>query len=421
MEPNLFQTNLFSKQIIGDFAVYNNSLLFRSGTFPERIVNGRPLSITNDQIADVVKNFKPVSGNIEHTNYLKGKAAHVLSVAQFGDELRGAVAIPLLLDQLISDDERKLSVELNPITYRNLDSICLCTNPRITDAMLMTAEQNYFKKPIDSTDHGKHILQNIHDMAANHGAICDTSESNEGKMTNDNKFVSKPESKSIQGIHDAAVAGGASCSSMGYGYYTAMPLDRTTMTVQPLIEDQGTNTHLSNKSPSERKNMKLSDFIKEKLGIKNKNEQLENDLGDFGNTILDPSGVIHILEPVPDVDIKTNAEFVAKSNEAAELKAQLDKLQAEKDAQFTKDNETVIDNLIKIGKFDPVDKQKLVEQRAANFSVFDALAELISVKPEFLNQNTVDAGKVRDAQDGKINTKEALEANKQALSSVIGL
>ncbi len=423
---NIFEANLFTRKTVGDYSVYDNSLLFRAGTFPERIVNGKPLTVTSDQIAMVVKNFHtPVSGNIGHLNYLKGRALHILSVSQSGDELRGTVAIPTLLDQLINDDERRLSVELDPSNFDRLIGAALCTNPRITDAMLMTAEED-FAKAKHTTLHGQNALQNIHDMAARSGAICIDGDKDQDKM------VSKGESKSMQDIHDKTLESGASCSSMGYGYYVDMPLDRTTLPVQPFQDVLGHITHETQISPTEgqsatskfitvnkdKKPMKLSEMIKSLFS--GKSTTIENDLDD---TVLDPSGVVHKLESVEaKVDITKTAEFIAKDKEAADLKSKLDQLEADKKAQFTKDNEAVVDQLIKIGKFDPKDKAVLLERRATNFTVFDQMVEMVPVKSEYLNANTVSADQVRDQQDGKIDTKKALEANRAALSKLgVGL
>jgi len=120
------------RRVDGENAIYPMSLLFKAGEYKDK-----SYAMTGDEIRAAVEGFAPIGGNIEHTNFLKGRACQVRRVWAEGDTLKGEVAVPLGLDALLTDDERKLSCEWNRDT-KTLTGIALCMKPRVSDAALMT-------------------------------------------------------------------------------------------------------------------------------------------------------------------------------------------------------------------------------------------------------------------------------------------
>jgi len=407
---NLFEAGLFTRKVIGNYAVYDDSLLFRAGVFPERIVNGKQLEVTKKNLKSVVDTFAgPIPGNVQHSEFLKGKALHILNLWQVGDELKGTVAVPLWLDEHLDESHKKLSIELEPTTFNSIVGVAICTNPRVTDASLMAAFSEFSsKKTPHTTYHGQSSLQHIHDQAARSGAICVDDDKESGKMT------SKPESKHFQKIHDEAVSGGASCSNAGYGYYTfsSEPLECPVDASRSHTQTSETITQV-NTLPNEikdKKRMKLSDFIAWVQG----KETIENDL-------VEGNGDFKIPVTEPKVDVTKTVEFQAEVDKTKKLEDQLKAIEDENAAKFTKDNEDKIDALIVIGKIEPKDKEVMLAKRATNFSIFDELMEMIPVKPEFVNTNvpTVPADQIRDQMDkAKPGTSQALELNKKYISGL---
>lgn len=222
--------NTFARHEADGYAVYSDSLLFRAGTFPERKDKaGNPLVITTDHLDLAVTNFDgPLGGNVQHTKWLDGRAVQLTSLRRDGDTLRGETRIPLPLDGLLTDDERKISVEWNPATFDRLDGLCLCTNPRINDAACMTAftdyvataptdtdraertaqVASYFAKPVHNTPQGQNLMQMLHDMSAPYAVCIEPDGEGKGKMS------SKHELAGAQAIHDMTLTHGAKCPSL---------------------------------------------------------------------------------------------------------------------------------------------------------------------------------------------------------------
>lgn len=125
-----------SRRVEGGYAIYPNALLFEEGHYPDK-----QFSLGPADMDAAIANFTPVGGAIEHTPFLRGRALTVRSIRR--DEanpklLRGEVAVPLGLDELIDDAERSLSAEWDRETKR-LVGAALTLNPRIKGASLVAA------------------------------------------------------------------------------------------------------------------------------------------------------------------------------------------------------------------------------------------------------------------------------------------
>lgn len=185
------------RRVEGAWTVYPNSILFKAGSYPDK-----RLEMTIGDIDHVCQSFNPSdgAGNIEHTAFLSGRAARIRKVWREGDLLRGEVAIPTALDDLLIDDERKLSCEFYRPT-KTIAGIALTTDPRYKEAALMSAYANFARH---DTDQGQYALQAMHDHACRHGAVCD-------KKNID--MSSRHEATAIQQVHDTCVEHGAKCAS----------------------------------------------------------------------------------------------------------------------------------------------------------------------------------------------------------------
>ena len=114
---------LGSRRVDGENAIYTNSLLFRAGDYPDKACSFSPADL-----GKAVKQFTPVNGNLQHSDFLKGRAGEIRRMWQESDTLRGEVAVPLWLDENLIDAERRLSVEWN-LENLTIDGFALCTNP----------------------------------------------------------------------------------------------------------------------------------------------------------------------------------------------------------------------------------------------------------------------------------------------------
>lgn len=126
-----------SRYIEGTDAVYPRALLFRAGSYPDK-----NFSLTPEELKAAADLWMPLAGNIEHSDFLRGRAAFVRTAwTEDNDNLLiGEVRIPLALDVLLSDDERKISLEWDRFTKRP-KAVALTTRPRISDAVLMSLDR----------------------------------------------------------------------------------------------------------------------------------------------------------------------------------------------------------------------------------------------------------------------------------------
>jgi hypothetical protein len=211
-----FSGAAFRRRVDGEYAVYDDCLLFEAGNYPDK-----RFAITAAELAQAAAQFRPVGGNIEHTDFLAGKACEVRSV--FVDAtnpaiLRGEVAVPLWLDRELEGHERQLSCEWDRKT-KQLTGLALTVNPRIPTAALMAA---FAASTRHDTPSGQRTMQTIHDMAAKSGALCDQDNPNGTNRYTSSYFVSSHEREGLQAVHDAAIEHGAKCEDCGaVSNYTA--------------------------------------------------------------------------------------------------------------------------------------------------------------------------------------------------------
>lgn len=120
-------------------AIYDNALLFRAGDYPDK-----NFSMSPAEMANAARSWQPVPGNIQHSEFLAGRAG-TISRAWIDPTdptvLRGEVRVPLSLDRLLTDGEKRISMEWNR-AGKFADGFALCTNPRVSDAALMSLEAN---------------------------------------------------------------------------------------------------------------------------------------------------------------------------------------------------------------------------------------------------------------------------------------
>lgn len=182
----------------GPWAVYTNSLLFKAGDYPDK-----QFAMSAAELSEAATAFQPVGGNIEHSDFLSGRAATVRKawVDADGVTLRGEVAIPFALDELLTPQERGLSCEWDRAT-KSLTGIALTRSPRVTDAALMSAYATFAAR--HDTPHGQYAMQAMHDESCRHGATCSAQNAN---------MASRHEASAIQQMHDTAVEHGAKCAT----------------------------------------------------------------------------------------------------------------------------------------------------------------------------------------------------------------
>jgi hypothetical protein len=161
-------TTLFAgRRVEGDYAIYPDSLLFKAGEYPDKA-----FTMTPEELYAAIEQFQPVSGNIEHTDYLQGKACEVRSI-RFDETdsftLLGEVAVPLWLDAHLEGHERRLSCEWDRDT-KTLAGIALTVTPRVAEAALLSAFTDFAGKRHSAAD--IQDLQAIHDITVKQGAEC---------------------------------------------------------------------------------------------------------------------------------------------------------------------------------------------------------------------------------------------------------
>ncbi len=198
-----------NRRVEGDFAVYPNALLFQAGEYTDKGFEMSPeeMFIACEQFSD------PVGGNIEHSDFLKGRACEVRSIRlddADSSTLRGEVAVPLWLDSQLEDHERKLSCEWSRES-KTLTGIGLVVHPRVEEAALVSAYAAFAAK--HDTPQGQMALQRIHQVAAESGAVCA-----KGNVA----MASSHEASAIQQIHNLTTDHGAACSSTKSGSMPSM-------------------------------------------------------------------------------------------------------------------------------------------------------------------------------------------------------
>lgn len=176
--------------------VIREGVLFEAGDYPDK-----QFSMTPEELLAATADFSPVPVGLEHVpNVLDGKLGEVREIwlDDDGVSLRGRVALPKWLDDVVPEDQRKVSAEWNRATKR-MEKLDLVLEPRVAGAALFAA----FAARHD-TPNGQYAIQELHDLAARHGAVCNPPA----------QMASKHEAKAIQSAHDLAVEHGAQCAAM---------------------------------------------------------------------------------------------------------------------------------------------------------------------------------------------------------------
>lgn len=206
MSASFAAFDLGSPEPAADVVLYPNSLLFEAGDYPDK-----GFSLSPEELCVAAESFAdPVALDLEHVpTVLDGNLGELREVrpSEDGQKLFGTVAIPKWLDDVLPPGKRKVSCTWDRET-KTLSGLALVTRPRIADAALMSAfaaatAPAAFAGP-HRTHHGAMTIQQIHDLAARTGALCDPD--------NSSRFTSGRERSTIQQIHDHAVKGGARCA-----------------------------------------------------------------------------------------------------------------------------------------------------------------------------------------------------------------
>jgi hypothetical protein len=333
----------------GDYVLYEDSLLFRCGVYPDR-----NFEMTPEEAWLAVDRFDtPVQNEIWHLNTLNiptildGKLGEVrsLRLSDDGEEVRGTVAIPAWLDAIWDGPQKSVSVVWD--RQKQLQKLGLVVEGRVPDAALMTSFAATYPDDADAifvaahnTPHGRKTIQTIHDIVARAGAVCqptngagaggvlpdDTAaEPGTAVMSESALFTSLRERGVLQTIHNAAVKGGAVCAiSRGAAVMSAAAeptsVPASIPTSHPVIP------------PIRRKPMSLREKF---LALFGKNPEIappEADvdafLADLTATVKTPADKPAEKAPVAFCD---SPEFKALQDELERLKAELKKAESAKE------------------------------------------------------------------------------------------
>lgn len=165
-----------------DDIVLRGGKLFEAGDYADK-----QYSMTPEELAAAVANFRPVPLDLEHTpTVLDGKLGELRAVAlgEDGRSLVGTVALPRWLDDVLGG-VTKVSCTWDRAT-KQLAKLALVRNPRVADAAIMAAFADFASRrhsAADATD-----IQAIHDLAVQQGAACDPNEGAE--MTEEQQALS---------------------------------------------------------------------------------------------------------------------------------------------------------------------------------------------------------------------------------------
>jgi len=216
------------------YNVYPDAILFEVGDYGDK-----GFTMSEAEAAAAVAGFVgPVGGNIEHTNFMRGRACQVRSLRIDPDDprlIRGEVAVPATFDAELTDEERRLSCEWDRETKR-LTGLALTVNPRVKKAALVAAFAAHeataedvvafagepdadldiiaaFATPRKRDPELTAQMQVIHDfLAVKHPWACGAG-AGSGKSA---AFGDKPKQfKAVQKLHDEITDHGATCSGKG--------------------------------------------------------------------------------------------------------------------------------------------------------------------------------------------------------------
>jgi len=207
--------------------VWRHGLIFKTGEYPDK-----QFSLSEKELKAAVNQFKPVPIDVEHLRQspLDGKLGSLehIMIGNDGKSLYGTVRVPKWFhENVYSNQPMKVSCSWSR-EQKRLSKLALTVSPRINDAVLMSQFSKnrlnsgedekkvlgdffaWFADKYDytKTNKGQGQMQELHDLAARFGSICSKSNKNEKSYS---YFGSQEESDAIQKIHDLAVKAGAGC------------------------------------------------------------------------------------------------------------------------------------------------------------------------------------------------------------------
>ena len=215
------------RKVVGDYAVYPNSLLFKAGEYSDK-----DFSVSAVELASAAAGFVPTGFNVEHSRHgahqaLDGAFGGILSAfvdPSDPETLRGEVALPLWLDERLKTKAPSLEFDR---ASKQINGAALTYTPRVSEAALMSAVAEFATSPAalqglpgrtgnpgptgvinfgvarHNTPEGQVIIQQAHDLFARGGAVCDRKNA---------EMSSQHEAMAIQKMHDETTKHGATCS-----------------------------------------------------------------------------------------------------------------------------------------------------------------------------------------------------------------
>ena len=191
----------------GDDLVVRTGLICRAGDYPNH-----DWSLTPDDLRAAAEAYQ--GGGYVELEHLTSQGKQTILDGQLGElqgvwasedgtELYGDVALPAWIDRISAGAGHKVSAVWERAT-KALKGVGLVLDPAVPDAALMSAHVAFAKR--HDTPQGQYAMQELHDVAARHGAVCSA-----GNTT----MASKHEAGAIQAMHDLATDHGAKCAAVG--------------------------------------------------------------------------------------------------------------------------------------------------------------------------------------------------------------
>jgi hypothetical protein len=229
-----------------DKVIVKTGEIFTAGSYPDK-----KFKLTADELPLVVQQFKaPVSLDLDHKTTIQrldSKLGKLTSIWHKDDKIFGRVEIPEWLNNVACKDEEgndlplQVSCAFGP--DKAIKKLALTDNPRVPTAAVFAAfsavhpteaeevkeelisvgagelanegqfsselvkELVEFAKKNVKTHEGQSVLQQVHDILARSGAICNP----------DTELHSASELSAIQAAHDEIVSSGAVCRALKEG------------------------------------------------------------------------------------------------------------------------------------------------------------------------------------------------------------
>lgn len=120
----------------GEYVRRKAPIIFRAGEYPDK-----DFAMTPEELQDAVATFSPVDIGLEHVpTVLNGKLGKIVTVGLSDNwqDMHGEAEIPRWLDDVLTRDDRKLSVAFDRST-KKIIGCDLVRTPRVKDAVLLAA------------------------------------------------------------------------------------------------------------------------------------------------------------------------------------------------------------------------------------------------------------------------------------------